>query len=366
MERNCSSYIIMLLIVALIAALPSAHCALVALRHPVPARRMSARAPLRQVTLQLPSRAELRAAANAARALAVVRAETAVKRAKEELRKERAWIGQFSRRVFPAPTTESPFGSRHLLGYLWPQHGAHVAKLRVLAALMLLLCAKLFIVRVPFIFKRCIDSLSVVDGTVPSLAAPMAWMLVYGFSRAMYTILQEARYLLFTPVAQNALRRFMRDAFAHVQTLDVGWLGSQSTGELSRVFARGVRGLNSLLRLLVFNVLPTALEALLVIVLLGRLYGGAFLLTSLFTIAAFVSWSLFVVEQRVSLLQVRLRSTSLPHAPWQSTFARLRTPTLAAACGSMRTAPGTAFGARRCALASPRWLCYATRAGSQR
>ena len=112
---------------------------------------------------------------------------------------------------------------------------------------------------------------------------------------------QEARYLLFTPVAQSALRRFMRDAFNHMQMLDAGYLGSQSTGglspafsrgacelvhvhartcvwqlphactragELSRVFSRGVRGMEKLLRLLVFNVVPTALEAALAISLL--------------------------------------------------------------------------------------------------
>jgi len=95
----------------------------------------------------------------------------------------------------------------------------------------------------------------------------------------------------------------MRDAFEHVQNLDAGWLGSQSTGELSRVFARGVRGMNSLLRLLVFNVLPTALEAALVINLLGRRYGSSFLLASGVCVGAFVTWSLWVVEQRVVLLQ---------------------------------------------------------------
>lgn len=67
---------------------------------------------------------------------------------------------------------------------------------------------------------------------------------------------QELRYLTFTPVGQNALRRFMADAFAHVQSLDAAWLTQQSTGELSRVFARGVRGMSALLRLLLFNVLP--------------------------------------------------------------------------------------------------------------
>ena len=94
----------------------------------------------------------------------------------------------------------------------------------------------------------------------------------------------------------------MSDAFEHMLSLDAGYLGSQSTGELSRVFSRGVRGMNNLLRLLVFNVLPTALEASLVIALLGRRYGPTFLIVSLITIAAFIGWSLWVVEQRVGLL----------------------------------------------------------------
>ena len=56
---------------------------------------------------------------------------------------------------------ESVFGPRRLLGYLWPAGPENVrAKLRVTGALALLLAAKLFIVRVPFIFKRCIDTLS--------------------------------------------------------------------------------------------------------------------------------------------------------------------------------------------------------------
>jgi len=187
---------------------------------------------------------------------------------------------------------------RRLVGYLWPESGAVKAKLRVLGALVLLLAAKLFVVRVPFLFKQCIDSLS-----AGSALAPVGWMITYGFARAVYTLLQEGRYVLFTPVGQNALRRFMCDAFEHVQNLDAGWLGSQSTGELSRIFARGTRGLNSLLRLIVFNVLPTVLEAVLVINLLGSRYGASFVAASILCVTSFVAWSLWVVERRVLLLQ---------------------------------------------------------------
>jgi len=186
---------------------------------------------------------------------------------------------------------------RFILGYLWPHGGKALARLRVLASLVLLIAAKLYVVRVPFLFKHAIDSL----GRAP-LRNAAGWLFAYGFSRSVYTLLQEGRYLLFTPVGQSALRRFMRDSFAHVQSLDSMWLSSQSTGELSRVFARGMRGMNALLRLLLFNVLPTALEAVLAIMMLGTRYGSGFLLTSLITVLSFVTWTLFIVQRRVQLL----------------------------------------------------------------
>jgi ABC-type transport system involved in Fe-S cluster assembly fused permease/ATPase subunit len=176
-----------------------------------------------------------------------------------------------------------------------------VAKLRVTCALALLIVSKIYIVQIPFLFKRCIDSLMLTPSS--SLLAPAGWMVAYAFSRVVYTGLQEGRYLLFASVGQRALRCFMREAFEHVQNLDAAWLSSQSTGELSRVFSRGVRGMNALLRLVVFNVVPTLIEALLVVALLGQRYGSALLVASLLSVATFVAHSLIVVEQRVKVLE---------------------------------------------------------------
>ena len=80
-------------------------------------------------------------------------------------------------------------------------------------------------------------------------------MTVYSSHGMLALARFRGRYLLFTPIGQNALRRFMRDAFAHVQQLDTSWLGSQSTGELSRVFSRAVLVRTPLLQLVVFFLL---------------------------------------------------------------------------------------------------------------
>ena len=86
-----------------------------------------------------------------------------------------------------------PYGLPQLLRYLWPREGAWVAKARVAGALLMLIAAKIFVVRVPFFFKRAVDALA---GTAPQPAVAAAWMVAYGLARATYTLLQEGRYLL--------------------------------------------------------------------------------------------------------------------------------------------------------------------------
>jgi len=80
------------------------------------------------------------------------------------------------------PPGERRVGVAFVMGYLWPERGVWTARLRVLASLALLVVAKVFIVRVPFMFKRAIDA--VVDGAVPR-STGVGLMFAYGVSRAV-------------------------------------------------------------------------------------------------------------------------------------------------------------------------------------
>ena len=82
----------------------------------------------------------------------------------------------------PPPPGERRVGVAFVMGYLWPERGVRTARLRVLASLALLVVAKVFIVRVPFMFKRAIDA--VVDGAVPR-STSVGLMFAYGVSRAV-------------------------------------------------------------------------------------------------------------------------------------------------------------------------------------
>jgi hypothetical protein len=88
------------------------------------------------------------------------------------------------------PPSERRVGLGFILSYLWPEGAVWRARVRVAASLALLVIGKLFIVRVPFLFKRAIDSVSNVG---VDLRTGVAWMVAYGVSRAVYSILQEGR-----------------------------------------------------------------------------------------------------------------------------------------------------------------------------
>jgi ABC transporter ATM len=201
---------------------------------------------------------------------------------------------------------------------------------RVVLALGLLVGAKVLNIQVPFLFKRLADELEAGqlpgtaggaggggggggDAVAPParrrtleeawVAIPLAVLLSYGLARSTSGLFTELRNALFATVAQRAIRVVSRDVFRHLLRLDQQYHLSRPTGTMQRVMDRGSRSINFVLTALVFNVVPTALEAALVLQLLGRRYGTAFLAAAGLCVVSFVTWSLWVVENRVKMLQ---------------------------------------------------------------
>ncbi|CAG8464489.1 6356_t:CDS:10, partial [Acaulospora morrowiae] len=149
---------------------------------------------------------------------------------------------------------------KNLIGYIWSKDDLSV-KLRVVAALSLLVGGKILNVQVPFFFKNIIDSLNVdVEkiGTVWTVVG--AVILGYGLARIGATVFQELRNAVFAKVAQKAIRQVAKNVFRHLHQLDLNFHLSRQTGGLSRAIDRGTKGISFLLSSLVFHVLPTALE----------------------------------------------------------------------------------------------------------
>jgi ABC-type transport system involved in Fe-S cluster assembly fused permease/ATPase subunit len=163
---------------------------------------------------------------------------------------------------------------RSLLPYLWPD-GDRGAKLRVIGAMALLVFAKLATVSVPVIYGRIVDVLAPKDGSA-LLALPMALVIGYGLLRVGSAAFGELRDALFAKVQQRAVRNAALRTFRHLHALSLRFHLDRQTGALARAIDRGSQGIQSVLRLAVFNVVPTIIELLLVTAIIWRLFDWRF------------------------------------------------------------------------------------------
>ncbi len=185
---------------------------------------------------------------------------------------------------------------RTLVPYLWPRNAPNL-RLRVLVALAFLVAAKLTNVTVPIFYKNAVDALSGEAAVV--VAVPIALLFGYGLARVLAQAFGELRDAVFAKVGQRAVRQAALKTFQHLHRLSLRFHLNRKTGGISRAIERGVRGIEFLLSFMLFNILPTFLEILLVCGILWSLYSFWFALVTFVTISGYIFWTLVVTEWRL-------------------------------------------------------------------
>jgi len=189
---------------------------------------------------------------------------------------------------------------RRVAPYLWPP-GERGIKVRVVVALALLLVSKLIAVGTPILYKGAVDALAPAD-------AGTGWMLglgavgltvAYGVARLMSVGFQQLRDVVFAVVGQRALRKLALETFQHIHRMSLSYHLTRKTGGLSRIIERGVKGVDFLLRFLVFSIGPLALELLMIAALMVVLFDVRYLLAIVVTIALYVWFTFAITEWRV-------------------------------------------------------------------
>jgi ATP-binding cassette, subfamily B, heavy metal transporter len=185
---------------------------------------------------------------------------------------------------------------RGLAPYLWPRDWN--LRARVLVSLAFLIAAKLVNVYVPLLYKGAIDTLT--PGVVSATAAvPIGLIVAYGGARISAQLFAELRDAVFAKVGQRAVRRVALATFRHLHALSLRFHLERQTGGLSRAIERGIRGTEFLLSYLLFNVVPTLFEILLVCAILWQFYAASFALVTLATIVAYITFTFTVTDWRV-------------------------------------------------------------------
>ena len=184
---------------------------------------------------------------------------------------------------------------RSLLPYLWPKGdtGAHV---RVVTAVVLLVLAKVATVYIPIVYSHAVDALSPKDHL---LTVPLGLIVAYAVLRIASAGFAELRDAVFAAVAQSTVRKVALQTFQHLHRLSLRFHMDRMTGGLSRSIERGTGGVENVLRLAVFNIVPTLLEVVLVVGILWRLFDWRFAGVTAVTVALYIGFTFGFTNWRV-------------------------------------------------------------------
>jgi ATP-binding cassette, subfamily B, heavy metal transporter len=192
-----------------------------------------------------------------------------------------------------------------LLPYVWPERRPDL-KVRVVIAFAVLLIAKLVTVGVPVLYKDATDRLTASGAHAVTLGQGLAigiamLIFAYGTGRVLTMVLTQIRDVIFTEVSQNAVRELNNRTFAHLHRLSLRFHLERRTGGLSRVIERATRGVELIIRMGILNVLPTALELLLVVGMLFYYFDWRYVAIMLATVAVYMWFTFAASERRIAI-----------------------------------------------------------------
>src|SRR6516164_2108410 len=192
--------------------------------------------------------------------------------------------------------------------YIWPADRRDL-KLRVAVAMLLLLAAKLATIAVPFTFKWATDALTG-EGSAPvlpsawfvwALAAPIVLTIAYGGTRILMAVLTQTRDGIFAQVAMNAVRRLAYRTFEHMHQLSLRFHLERKTGGLTRVLERGRNAIETIVRMVIMQLVPTVIELSFIVVVLLYQFDWRYVVLVLVTVVCYMVYTYYATEWRIGI-----------------------------------------------------------------
>jgi ATP-binding cassette subfamily B protein len=196
----------------------------------------------------------------------------------------------------------------NLWPYIWPSDRSDL-KLRVVWATVLLLLAKLATIAVPFTFKWAVDALTG-EGHPPAetpswliwvFAAPVLLTIAYGSTRIVMALLTQFRDGLFAKVAMHAVRRLALITFEHMHQLSLRFHLERKTGGLTRVLERGRNAIETIVRMVILQLVPTIVELVLIVGVLLWMFDWRYVLIIGVTVVLYMTFTYYATEWRIGI-----------------------------------------------------------------
>ena len=185
-----------------------------------------------------------------------------------------------------------------LLPYLWPEKRGDL-KTRVSFAVVALIFAKIASVTTPLVLGGAVNSLTELSSGINLfMLVPVALIAGYGVTRIIAFTFVQVRDALFSKVSQHSIRQISLNMFRHLHNLSLQFHLNRQTGALAKYIDRGTKGIDFLLRYVLFNVVPTFFEIFLVSGILFYLYGPWYAVITLTTIGLYSYLTFQITEWR--------------------------------------------------------------------
>ena len=196
----------------------------------------------------------------------------------------------------------------HLWPFIWPADRTDL-KLRVIAAMLLLVVAKLATIAVPFTFKWATDALTG-QGTAPvaaadwlvwAIAGSIAMTIAYALMRILMAVVTQLRDGVFAKVAMHAVRRLAYLTFEHMHRLSLRFHLERKTGGLTRVLERGRNGIETIVRMVILQLAPTIIELALIVAVLLYQFDWRYVAVTLVMVAFYMGYTYQATEWRIGI-----------------------------------------------------------------
>ncbi|WP_374594558.1 ABC transporter ATP-binding protein/permease [Sphingosinicella sp.] len=195
-----------------------------------------------------------------------------------------------------ATTEQHPL--RRFLPYLWPADKPGL-KVRVVAALVLVLIAKATMLIMPFAYKGVIDSMA--TPTNEGLLLGVGLVFAYAAARFGGVLFDNVRNVIFERVGQVAGADLASEVFARIHELSLRFHLERRTGALTRIIERGTKSVDTMLYFLAFNIAPTIIELIAVCVIFQIKMGFEIVAATLVIVALYIWFTRRVTEWRSEL-----------------------------------------------------------------
>ena len=177
---------------------------------------------------------------------------------------------------------------------IWPYLWEFRARLGF--AFVLLVLAKVATVTMPWVLKQIVDGLD--ESINPVLVVPVMLIIAYGLLRFGSVFFAEARDAIFSRITERAMRSMVLKVFRHLHSLELEFHLSRQTGGISRDIDRGGNGFSFLMRMLVFNIVPTLIELGMVAAILLVNFSYLYAIIILVSVGCYIYFTILTTEWR--------------------------------------------------------------------